>query len=111
MTKRVSSSAPSTTDKSSDKSKPKPSPANRAIVEDRRLRNIESAKRSRDRLQNEPSWMKVQVSENNQRIRQLEKTMDDLERTVPGSRVSSKKNTAGRPGTTEKRPKWYGDAF
>lgn len=88
-------------------------PTRQEIIEQRRLRNIQSAQRSRDRLKNEPKWMQVQMSENEDRMRYLEKQVIEL--TEELSKTKDKRNT-GRPKGRDSyqesdRPAWFGDPF
>lgn len=88
----------------------------------RRKKNIDSANRSRDRLKNEHKWMSVQMSENEDRMRRLEKTIDSLTSELDTSAPqSSKKDNAG-PSSSRKdktggskdksdRPKWFGEPY
>lgn len=77
------------------------------ILEQRRLRNIESAKRSRDRMKNEPQWMELQMNENKDRIKLLERTVETLTNELTGMdrRKSVKKRGA------DDRPAWFGEPF
>lgn len=109
--KRSSSSSTSSQSSGQSKSKPphKSEQAERSrILEERRLRNIESAKRSRARLRNETAWMQVQMSENEDRMRYLEKKVKDLtdELRTPQRNRSSKHSPH-----PEKRPDWFGEPF
>lgn len=92
------------------------------ILEQRRLRNIESAKRSRERLRREPQWMEVQMKENEERIRMLENTIGGLTKEL--QKKPKKKNEAVRHSIHfgkqaqhhphfhgEKRPEWFGEPF
>lgn len=52
------------------------------LLEERRLRNIESAKRSRARIDKESKWIETQMKENEDRIISLEKTIGGLEKQL-----------------------------
>ena len=104
--------------KSKSKTKtPEPSAERSKILEQRRLRNIESAKRSRERLKNEPEWIEIQMRENEERIIQLEKKIGGLEQelqTSPKKPASSSVRHSihfGNIPKTEKRPEWFGEPF
>lgn len=78
----------------------------------RRRRNVESARRHKQRMKNEYNWMKVQTDENAQRIKQLERTVQDL--TMELARPSEyTKHTKPRPGGShnDARPSWFGEPF
>lgn len=83
--------------------------------EQRRIRNIESAKRSRDRLKNETTWMEMQVQETNDRMRALERRVKDLtdELSTPSrtSRINSPDKLRRTMTFTPDRPKWFGEPF
>lgn len=86
------------------------------ILEQRRLRNIESAKRSRERLKNEPEWIEIQMRENEERIVQLEKTIGGLEQelqTTPKKPASGVRHSIhfGNLNKNDKRPEWFGEPF
>lgn len=112
MKKSSSSTASTSAARINDGTSRDQSVVHEEIREQRRLRNIESAKRSRERLRSEPSWMKVQVYENSERIRKLENALDSLEKEVPrSSQKQLSKRAQKGAADSEKRPNWYGDAF
>lgn len=76
--------------------------------EERRRKNIESAVRSRERLKNEQNWMAIQMSENEDRMKRLEKKIDQLSQELSGSKSRSKK---GSSSSQNDRPKWFGEPF
>lgn len=80
----------------------------KAIQEERRRKNIESAVRSRNRLKNEHQWMVIQMRENDDRIKKLERKLTELsdELTQSHSRPSKKSNSS-----QSDRPKWFGVPF
>lgn len=79
----------------------------------RRERNVQSAKRSKDRLKNEHRWMEIQTLENEDRIRFLERRMDvliaELER--PPSQSRSPKPASHQCSLSTDRPSWFGAPF
>lgn len=77
--------------------------------EDRRRKNVESAIRSRDRLKNEQHWMSIQMQENEDRMRNLEKKVVELTEELVGSKSRSSKKA--RPYVPDDRPKWFGEPF
>lgn len=86
--------------------------------EQQRLRNIQSAKRSRDRLKHEDKWMEVQASENADRIRKLEQKVTSLSQELlsSSSRKPSRSSTSSFSSNhdlsrTEERPSWFGQPF
>lgn len=78
------------------------------IIEQRRLRNIESAKRSRARLNNEQKWVQIQMKENDDRMRTLETQVSLLTKELA---VPSRKSKKESKGMDEDRPAWFGEAF
>lgn len=81
--------------------------------EERRLRNIESAKKSRERLKNESSWMQIQMNENEDRMKHLEKTVRDLTNELKSPPRHLRKSSASRKRVTEieDRPSWFGEPY
>lgn len=82
------------------------------ILEARRVRNIESAKRSRQRQKAEDNWMRESLCENEERIRRLERQVETLSAelgNVPKVRGASGRHTSD--DTQSDRPAWFGDAF
>lgn len=78
--------------------------------EDRRRRNVESAKRSRDRKNQEQRWMEIQVLENEDRIRDLEQQIENLTAELHGTpKEPLSPSPPELPG--ENRPEWFGEAF
>lgn len=95
----------------------------------RRRRNVESAKRSRDRKNEEERWKQMQILENEARIHYLEskvkRLQDELTATQPRSRPpytqqqhkKLPKHKHKTPRTSqhskklEDRPSWFGDPF
>lgn len=79
----------------------------------RRQRNVESAKRSRDRLKNEPLWMHVQLSENEDRMRKLEKCVHELTSELKSSsRSRTRRPVKGHDFAKQgERPAWFGEPF
>lgn len=77
------------------------------ILEQRRLRNIESAKRSRDRMKNEPQWMELQMNENKDRIKLLERTVETLTNELTGM----DRRKLGKKRGGDDRPAWFGEPF
>lgn len=72
----------------------------------RKARNIASAKRSRERLKHTDHWVMLQIEENKDKIKDLEKQIDDLAdelETPSNSKKSFQRN--------EYRPKWFGEPF
>lgn len=91
-------------------------PGRTRILEDRRLRNIESAKRSRERLRREPEWLEIQMRENEDRIKVLEKTIGGLEEELnPKPRRKTERTRhpkhSGKQSSVDKRPEWFGEPF
>lgn len=78
----------------------------------RRKRNVESARRHKQRLKNEYNWMRIQAEENESRIKQLETEVRDLtvELTSPPGK-SSRKKAQPNSSSTENRPSWFGEPF
>lgn len=110
-----SSSCSSAPDHSTYESKPpsrSESPRDRR-EELRRIRNVQSAKRTKDRLKNEHRWMEIQTLENEDRIRLLERRIDiltaELERPSPSS--SSVRPPLCSPPPNTERPAWFGAPF
>lgn len=56
----------------------------KSVQERRRLRNIESARKSRARLRSETSWMAVQMSEIEDKIERLESVVTSLSSELSG---------------------------
>lgn len=80
------------------------------MSEERRRKNVESAIRSRERLKNEQNWMSVQMKENDDRMKKLERQIEELteELTVPQKSRSSKMKATSGHGD---RPSWFGEPF
>lgn len=78
------------------------------IAEDRKKRNVQSAIRSRDRLKNETNWMSIQMSENENRMKNLERQIESLQNELTSSkpRERSKQNSSQKD-----RPAWFGQPF
>lgn len=76
--------------------------------EEQRIRNIDSAKRSRERLRLEDKWMQVQALETADRIGRLEKQVSDLYSDIASG---SGKNRKSSIESREEKPSWFGDAF
>lgn len=76
--------------------------------ESRRRRNVESAKRSRERLKNEHKWMEIQLSENEDRVRKLEKRVKDLTSELM---APPRKGRNGLANVHSERPSWHGEPF
>lgn len=74
----------------------------------RRQRNVDSAKRSKDRLKNEHKWMEVQMSENEGRVRELERRARDLASELE---KPSKNHRSVKPTGKDNRPAWFGEPF
>lgn len=79
----------------------------------RRVRNVKSAKRSKDRLKNEHIWMEIQTLENEDRIKYLESRMEvlvaELESSPTKSKASKQKHYQMPDG--KDRPSWFGAPF
>lgn len=75
----------------------------------RKARNIASAKRSRDRLKHSDHWVMLQIEENKDLIKALEKQIDDLadELEAPSHTTNTKKKYQ----RNDDRPKWFGEPF
>lgn len=81
--------------------------------EQRRQNNIKSAQRSRERLKNQQNWMAVQMSENEDRMKHLEKRVVELteELTAP-PRKQRPTHRSSRGGAADaERPQWFGTPF
>lgn len=103
-----SSSKPESTKKSKESSKPDAKTSRDVRFEEQRRRNIDSAKRSRERLKFEDKWMQVQALETSDRIGRLEKEVGDLSAQIgKGSRSEHPQGNESR----DDRPSWFGDAF
>lgn len=76
--------------------------------EEQRRRNIDSAKRSRERLKFEDKWMQVQTLETSDRIGRLEKEVGDLSAQIG---KSSRSQRSQGSESRDDRPSWFGDAF
>lgn len=76
--------------------------------ETRRRKNVESAKRSRERLRNEHKWMKIQMLENEDRVRDLEKRVNELASEL---RAPPRKGRNGQANVPSERPHWFGEPF
>lgn len=74
--------------------------------EQRRLRNIESAKRSRVRRQEQERKVELQIFENDRRIRHLERQIEDLTNDLKSpSHMNSLQQNAGQlPASTHGSP-------
>lgn len=84
------------------------------IREQRRLRNIESAKRSRARLSGEAAWMAVQMSENEDKIKHLERVVETLSTELEGNgkkRSSEKSRPSARSSYHSKSTGKSGEPF
>lgn len=79
----------------------------------RRVRNVKSAKRSKDRLKNEHIWMEIQTLENEDRIKYLENRMEvlvaELESGPRNSKTSKQKHYQIQDD--KNRPSWFGTPF
>lgn len=111
------SSSKSSSSKSQKRSSDHPTDAAQRH-EQQRLRNIQSAKRSRDRLKHEDKWMEVQASENADRIRKLEQKVTSLSQELlstasrkPTRPTASSYSTNNNLSRTEERPSWFGQPF
>lgn len=76
----------------------------------RRRRNIESAKRSRERKQQQERVVEMQVYENERRIRYLEQQVRDLsnELETPSPYIG---HSGQRRSSRDSRPAWFGAPF
>lgn len=72
----------------------------------RKARNIASAKRSRDRLKHSDHWVMLQIEENKDLIKALEKQIDDL-----AEELETPSNSKKKYQRNEERPKWFGEPF
>lgn len=79
--------------------------------EERRLRNIESAKRSRDRLKNESNWMHIQMNENEDRMSHLEKTVHHLTNELTSPPRRNKKSSSSVKNQNEDKVSWFGEPY
>lgn len=111
-----SSATSSFSTQSKPKSKSKTSKPDEASKEKRREHrrqsNIASANRSRERLKNEHNWMHIQMSENEDRMHNLEKRVAELtaELAAPPRRKSTQPAPRDDLANAD-RPAWFGDAF
>lgn len=88
--------------------------ARRERLEQQRRRNIESAKRSRERLRNAEKWMEIQIAENEDRISRLENKMRTLSQelaTPDGRKKKRSQGSASGPSDSSQRPSWFGQPF
>lgn len=88
--------------------------AREQILEQRRLRNIESAKRSRARLSNEQNWIAVQMSENDERMSHLEKKVHELTVELTKPKKSAVKREHHHPSKQQRKDghqAWFGEPF
>lgn len=104
------SSKTSKKDKSSASSSDHHDTSKEKKKEERRRRKIESAKRSRERLRNEPHWVELQLADNRDRIDKLSQTVEQLSEDLhrPAGSTKSQQDSSSTPS---KRPSWYGDPF
>lgn len=79
----------------------------------RRVRNVKSAKRSKDRMKNEHIWMEVQTLENEDRIKFLESRMDALVAELESGprKAKTSKQTFFESANLNERPAWFGAPF
>lgn len=80
-----------------------------SIREERRIRNIGSAKRSRDRLKTQHKWMEIQMNENDDRMNNLKVQLTELIDEV--SSTPSIKNRNKKKIREDDRPVWFGQPF
>ena len=85
-------------------------------IQGRKARNIESAKRSRDRLKHSDRWVMLQIEENKDMIAKLEKQVDSLTTELLESPRKSSKKKADRhrfefEDKSQGRPEWFGEPF
>lgn len=76
--------------------------------EQQRIRNIDSAKRSRERLRFEEKWMQVQAMETADRIGRLEKQVSAIWSEVDPDRA---RNGSSSRSKGEEKPSWFGAEF
>lgn len=79
----------------------------------RRRRNVQSAKRSREKKNQEHRWVQMQVLENEDRIRHLEREVDSLtaELTSPPKKPNRSQHSKHPKQSQPDRPAWFGDPF
>lgn len=77
--------------------------------EAQRRRNVESARKSRDRLKHEEKWMMVQVLYNSDRIDRFEEDVAKLSAEV--RRIQADESKEMSLDSKETRPSWFGQPF
>lgn len=77
--------------------------------EQRRERNLEHAKRYKERVKNEPLWFALQYEENEDRIRNLERKVRKLTEEATAPPLS--RHSHFMEPQHEKRPDWFGEPF
>lgn len=106
---KATSSSSSRTTKSTESDPLKESKRSKELRhEEQRLRNIDSAKRSRERLKFEDKWMQVQTMETSDRIGRLEREVKELSSQVGDS---SRRRRQSKHQCNEERPAWFGQPF
>lgn len=75
----------------------------------RKHKTVENAKRYKDRMKNEHRWLEIQAIEKEDRIQQLEGTIQSLSKEL--SKSPKKRKSKHPPDDQNKRPSWFGDPF